>query len=49
MYENLTSCTKCNFSKWTPNMFLTLCILSGCDYLSSINGIGFTTAFKIVD
>lgn len=29
-------------------MLLTTCILSGCDYLESIKGIGFKKAFKLV-
>ena len=30
-------------------MLLTACILSGCDYLDSIKGIGFKRAIKLVD
>ena len=29
-------------------MLLTTCILSGCDYLESIKGIGFKTAHQLV-
>jgi len=29
-------------------MLLTMCILSGCDYLESIKGIGFKKAYKLV-
>lgn len=29
-------------------MLLTTCILSGCDYLDSIKGIGFKKAHKLV-
>lgn len=29
-------------------MLLTLCILSGCDYLESIKGIGFKKAHRLV-
>ena len=29
-------------------MFVTACILSGCDYLDSLNKIGAKTAFKLV-
>ena len=29
-------------------MLLNLCILSGCDYLESIKGIGFKKAFKLI-
>lgn len=30
-------------------MFLTLCILAGCDYLDSLKGIGFKKAYQLVD
>ena len=30
-------------------MFITMCILSGCDYLGSIKGIGFKTAHKLIE
>ena len=30
-------------------MFLNMCILSGCDYLDSLNGIGFKNAYRIVN
>ena len=30
-------------------MLLTMCILSGCDYLDSIKGIGFKKAYKLVN
>ena len=33
---------------WTQNLFLEACILSGCDYLSSIKGIGFKKAYKLM-
>lgn len=29
-------------------MFLTACIMSGCDYLDSIDKIGIKTAFRLV-
>ncbi len=29
-------------------MLLSMCILSGCDYLESIKGIGFKKAHKLV-
>ena len=37
-----------NFAGFSHEMFLTTCILSGCDYLDSIKGIGFKKAFKLV-
>lgn len=33
---------------WDDNMFLTACIMSGCDYLPSIKGIGMKTAYKLI-
>ena len=30
-------------------MFLTACILSGCDYLESIKGVGLKKAIKLVE
>jgi exonuclease-1 len=38
-----------SFKKFNHEMFMTACILSGCDYLDSIKGIGFKKAIKLVD
>jgi exonuclease 1 len=40
--------TEFDFSKFDSEMLLTTCILSGCDYLESIKGIGFKKAYKLV-
>lgn len=37
-----------NFKNFKDNMFLVACILSGCDYLENIKGIGFKKAHKYV-
>jgi len=37
-----------NFRTFTLDMLLITCILSGCDYLDSIKGIGFKKAHKLV-
>ncbi|KAJ5074372.1 exonuclease [Anaeramoeba ignava] len=37
-----------DFSGWTYEMFLKMVILSGCDYLKSIKGIGLKRAFNLV-
>ena len=37
-----------NFKKFTDDMLLTCCIVSGCDYIDSIKGIGFKKAHKLV-
>ena len=46
--ENFPYITDNDFSEFTDNMFLTMCILSGCDYLESIKGIGLKKAYKMV-
>ena len=33
---------------FTNDMFLDMCILSGCDYLDSIKGVGIKTAYQLV-
>lgn len=37
-----------NFRTFTLDMLLITCILSGCDYLDSIKGIGFKKAHRLV-
>ena len=37
-----------SFDGFDSDLFLTTCILAGCDYLESIKGIGFITAHKYV-
>ncbi|KAL9647878.1 hypothetical protein ABK040_008151 [Willaertia magna] len=40
---------KClDFSKFNQDMIIRMCVLSGCDYLNSLPGIGPKTAYKIV-
>lgn len=46
--ERLGDVEELNFKKFTSDMLLTCCILSGCDYLDSIKGIGFKKAHKLV-
>jgi exonuclease 1 len=36
------------FTTFTDEMLLTTCIVSGCDYIDSIKGIGFKKAHKLV-
>lgn len=33
---------------FTRDKFISTCILAGCDYLESIKGIGFKTAYKLM-
>ena len=37
------------FKHYENDMFLIACIISGCDYLDSIKGIGFKKAVKLVE
>lgn len=45
---DISTNTDFNFQNFNQDMILTMCILSGCDYLDSIKGIGFKKAFKLV-
>ena len=47
--SQLNQIKKPNFTEFTQDMLLTTCILSGCDYLESIKGIGFMKAQKLVE
>lgn len=38
----------CNLNKFTMDKFRLMCILSGCDYLDSLPGIGLAKACKFV-
>ena len=44
---NLTK--ELNFSSFTKDMFIQTCILSGCDYINSIPGIGLKTAHSLIN
>lgn len=33
---------------FTHDMFMTCCIMSGCDYIDSIKGVGFKKAYRLV-
>ena len=51
MAWTLTIChvtsTRCPVAAdWDDRLFLDMCILSGCDYLPSISGMGLKTAHK---
>lgn len=46
--ELLHEVTELNFRSFTLDMLLITCILSGCDYLESIKGVGFKTAHRFV-
>ncbi len=46
--SSIRSCSEYNFQNWTDEMFRHMCILSGCDYLPSIKGLGLRKAYKVV-
>jgi exonuclease-1 len=46
--DRLRDVEELNFRSFNSDMLLTTCILSGCDYLDSIKGIGFKKAHKLV-
>lgn len=46
--DRLGEVEEINFKTFTSDMLLTTCILSGCDYLDSIKGIGFKKAHRLV-
>ena len=46
--DNLDEVTEFNFANFKDDMLLSCCILSGCDYLESIKGIGFKKAYKMI-
>jgi exonuclease-1 len=46
--DELENVSDYDFKNFKGDTFLTLCILSGCDYLESIKGIGFKKAFKLI-
>ena len=46
--SRLSEVEELNFKNFTDDMLLACCIVSGCDYLDSIKGIGFKKAHKLV-
>ena len=46
--DNLNEVVELDFSRFHGDMFLMMCILSGCDYVDSIKGIGLKKAHKLV-
>ena len=43
---DFTSCRDISLIGWTDESFRQMCILSGCDYLASIPGMGLKTAYR---
>ncbi len=46
--KNLGRVKELDFSYFTKDMFLKMCILNGCDYLPSIRGIGLKKAHNLI-
>ncbi len=44
----LQESTALDFSRFTSDMLLDMCILSGCDYLPSVRKVGIRTAHKLI-
>jgi exonuclease-1 len=47
-YKDLSSNDSLDLRGWTPSLMRQMCILSGCDYAASIQGIGLKTAHKLL-
>ncbi|ORY92746.1 PIN domain-like protein [Leucosporidium creatinivorum] len=46
--DDFTKCREYNFAGWTDKEFRQMAILSGCDYLESIQGVGLKTAYRLM-
>ena len=47
-FEELGRNRGLSFIGFTPEMFLEMCVLSGCDYLPSLNGVGVKKAHSMI-
>lgn len=45
--SDLSACTSFDFRSWSQDRFCWMCVLSGCDYLSSLKSIGLRSAYRI--
>ena len=45
---NFTACREVSLVGWSDAEFRRMAILSGCDYLASINGMGLKSAYRLV-
>ena len=45
---NFTACREISLVGWSDVEFRRMAILSGCDYLASINGLGLKSAYRLV-
>lgn len=46
--KDFTACREISLVGWTDEEFRRMAILSGCDYLASINKMGLKTAYRLV-
>ncbi|GAA5992168.1 hypothetical protein JCM5350_002559 [Sporobolomyces pararoseus] len=46
--QDFSKCREYNFSDWSDAEFRQMAILSGCDYLESIQGLGLKTAYRLM-
>lgn len=46
--DDFTACREISLVGWTDEEFRRMAILSGCDYLASINKMGLKTAYRLV-
>ncbi|KAI4158258.1 MAG: hypothetical protein LQ342_007633 [Letrouitia transgressa] len=46
--SDFTACREISLVGWTDTEFRRMAILSGCDYLASINKLGLKTAYRLV-
>ena len=45
---NFTACREISLVGWSDAEFRRMAVLSGCDYLASINGMGLKSAYRLV-
>ncbi|KAG8529296.1 uncharacterized protein KY384_005931 [Bacidia gigantensis] len=45
---DFSACREISLTNWTDAEFRTMAILSGCDYLASITGMGLKNAYRLV-
>ncbi|PBP23093.1 putative exonuclease [Diplocarpon rosae] len=45
---DFSACKEVSLTGWSDKEFRTMAILSGCDYLASINNMGLKTAYRMV-
>lgn len=48
LQSRFTACKSVSFAGWTTDRFRQMAILSGCDYLPSISGMGLKNAHKLL-